>query len=571
MAFGEIFGDSSFNIDVDAEDPVSELGRVLKKCSDLKLGTAATDAVIQKFMESFGQLANSANYCAKPLETMVKNAEKLRDALKGNGIFSKDVARQLKDSVQAQTLNYTRNQSPLNDLRRMDLLRNAGFDDNETNGLTSTSRMQRIARLTTYITSLSRSMFAFADRTAKANRELFLLASHAQSAVKDIASMGGALEAYGGTKGQAANEKRQFEIEMARMARGQGTGGKYIEAARLYGIEFKPNDFEAQQKEYIKFLSNPNVSKTDKVGFAALMGYDSHQVAMMSQGVEAYEKEVALQKSLHKNAEAAAEASQRYMVASQHLSAQIEDVKNAAMIPILKVLTPLKELAARHPLLAGAVGAFGGAMKVGGELLRLKAYWNLAFGGGGGLLGGGAAAAGTAGNAAGSVAGAVSKFAGGAAGVAGSLAGAVTGLMGEQVLLDIRGLLNSWFAIWCVMNGATGNKTNSKDVIARALEDLPEFGIGAFNDRARMQFASNMAGENYFRQVENRQAIMAFNRAQATVGENGQKSTTVTIEQISINVQSDSANPTDVAQAVHEHLLREMRDVVISLDPGGTV
>lgn len=143
--------------------------------------------------------------------------------------------------------------------------------------------------------------------------------------------------------------------------------------------------------------------------------------------------------------------------------------------------------------------------------------------------------------------------------------------MGEQVLLDIRALLNSWFAIWCVMNGATGNKTNSRDVIKRALEDLPEIGIGAFNDSAKMQFAGNMAGENYFRQVENREALIAFNRAKATGGTNGQNAARVTIEKIEIAVEGGASSPEDVAQAVHDHLLREMREVVISLDPGGRV
>lgn len=432
----------------------------------------------------------------------------------------------------------------------------------------SASRLQRIGRLTTYIIALTRAMMAFVDKTAKANRELFLLASHAQSAVNDIAAMGGVLEAYGGTKGQAADRKRQYEIEMAKMKRGQGTGGNYMEASRLYGVEFIPNDYEAQRRAHIQYMSRKDVSDIDKIGFAALMGYDAHEVLMMKQGVAAYDKEIALQRSLHENAEAAAEASNRYMIASQHLEAQIEDIKNGAMIPILNILTPIKEFMAKHPALAGAVGIGAGAIKFGGEALKTIALFRLAFGGGGDLLGNifGGGGGGVGG---GGVGGGGTSAAGSLAGAVGSISGSVVGLMSEQVLIDIRGLLGSWFTIWCVMNGATQKRSDANKVIEAALQDLPTFATGIRGAKTQALFANNMAYENYYRQVENRESLMMFNRARQESGNENNAASQVTIEQISISVSSDSANPDEVAKAVREQLVNEMRYVIIGQEPGG--
>ena len=592
MAFGDIFGDSTFNIDLDTKDAVDELNRVLKACHDLKLGTAATDVVVQKFMSTFGDLANSANYCSKPLEKMVDNAKRLRDELQSRGVYTKTVAKQLTDSVQAQTLNYTLNPSAFNDLKRKDLLYDNGFDDGGGGvggGGRGVPLYRSVTKYASAIRLVTQQINRFLTEIAKTNREILLLSYNTQMAVRDIASMGGAMEAYGGTKGMAANFAHGFEVERAKMLVGEGMGGKFMEAARLWGVEWHPESFEEQERAIVRRLSDPNLTRTQRIGIQNTLGLSKEQMSRYSRGIEEFERENAIQKELHKNTEELSKASDRYLRSQQHMKAAYEDMRAQYMMIAMDIGGPLMEtlssfsqwcrddsvgkwvgglvVAGKELVdLAPKIGMFFMALKMGGFLK------NVVSGGGGGFaggMGGGARVPAGAGGGGGGL--------GGAVGGIGAVVGAGVGLMNEAAILDIRGLLNSWFALWVVAHGGTQTKSAAITMANAALEDLPGWGLGNASAKQKMFLAENFAMENYYRQAENRYALMDYkNRINETrhgggAGGSSPESAKITIERIDISVSSDSADPTAVANAVHEQLLNEMRNVVVRLEPGGRV
>ena len=331
-----------FKVDFANDDPVAKLGQLIARLKTVGIDSAGTQKILSQF---FATLAGEATMLNKPLNDVAATFEKLRDTMKATGTLTKGAQDAATRAARAQILGnqHAASTDPLREALFADYQEGNSKFNPPGSGPAWLRGTQNIARMISYVDQLRRAMVGFVEQNAKASRELYMMAQQAQASIEEIAKLGGALEAFGGRNGKAADERRQFEVEMAKMQRGEGVGGKYIDVARLYGIKFHPNDFAAQQMEWAKFLSDPTRSRTDKAGFINMMGFDASQVALYSRGPDFVKREQALQAELSSNSKKAAEATVEYTRSMQHLSAAWENLKNGALAPLLEILTPIIE------------------------------------------------------------------------------------------------------------------------------------------------------------------------------------------------------------------------------------
>lgn len=596
---------TTYTIDFDTQ--TDNLVKVINEIKKLKLGAVGSEAAIKAFCAALGHVDSSGKSVSdikKNFEGVVKELEKAKSLSAGvMQTLKGSMDAQLKKAVTATVTTYKKDKngnlipvikSFLQDTdennigTRADAL-NSLFGGGGAGGGRGVPLYRAVTKYASAIRLVTQQINRFLTEIAKTNREILLLSYNTQMAVRDIASMGGAMEAYGGTKGMAANFAHGFEVERAKMLVGEGMGGKFMEAARLWGVEWHPESFEEQERAIVRRLSDPNLTRTQRIGIQNTLGLSKEQMSRYSRGIEEFERENAIQKELHKNTEELSKASDRYLRSQQHMKAAYEDMRAQYMMIAMDIGGPLMEtlssfsqwcrddsvgkwvgglvVAGKELVeLAPKIGMFFMALKMGGFLK------NVVSGGGGGFaggMGGGARVPAGAGGGGGGL--------GGAVGGIGAVVGAGVGLMNEAAILDIRGLLNSWFALWVVAHGGTQTKSAAITMANAALEDLPGWGLGTASAKQKMFLAENFAMENYYRQAGNRYALMDYkNRINETrhgggAGGSSPESAQITIERIDISVSSDSADPTAVANAVHEQLLNEMRNVVVRLEPGGRV
>ena len=331
-----------FKVDFANDDPVAKLGQLIAQLKTVGIDSAGTQKTLSQF---FATLAGEATMLNKPLNEVAATFEKLRDTMKATGTLTKGAQDAATRAARAQILGnqHAASTDPLREALFADYQEGNSKFNPPGSGPAWLRGTQNIARMISYVDQLRRAMVGFVEQNAKASRELYMMAQQAQASVEEIAKLGGAIEAFGGRKGKAADERRQFEVEMAKMQRGESLGGKYVDVARLYGVRFHPNDFAAQQMEWAKYLSNPNVSKTDKAGFISQMQFDASEVALYSRGPEFVKREQALQAELSSNSQKAADATVEYTRSMQHMSAAWENLKNGALAPVLEILTPIIE------------------------------------------------------------------------------------------------------------------------------------------------------------------------------------------------------------------------------------
>ena len=331
-----------FKVDFANDDPVAKLGQLIAQLKTVGIDSAGTQKTLSQF---FATLAGEATMLNKPLNEVAATFEKLRDTMKATGTLTKGAQDAATRAARAQILGnqHAASTDPLREALFADYQEGNSKFNPPGSGPAWLRGTQNIARMISYVDQLRRAMVGFVEQNAKASRELYMMAQQAQASVEEIAKLGGAIEAFGGRKGKAADERRQFEVEMAKMQRGESLGGKYVDVARLYGVRFHPNDFAAQQMEWAKYLSNPNVSKTDKAGFISQMQFGASEVALYSRGPEFVKREQALQAELSSNSQKAADATVEYTRSMQHMSAAWENLKNGALAPVLEILTPIIE------------------------------------------------------------------------------------------------------------------------------------------------------------------------------------------------------------------------------------
>ena len=563
---------TSFTIDFNAlgaKDVQQKVEGVIARLRAVNADARRVEAALRGLSSAWGEVKGRTER-----DSMAGAAGFYSAFSRNKNFLGSDVVRRLEDKV--QTMLGTR-------------LNNIGTDDGDGGGGGGgASALLRIRRLALGFGMLVRSMNAFVESSARVNRELFLLAVNAQTSVSEIAKIGGAMEAYGGTKGEAANFMRSYELEMSKMSVGEGIGGKFLEASRKFGLKFIPNDFKAQERAIVEYLSSPNTSQRQRLGLAAELGLSSEQVSRYSRGLAEFDRENALQESYTKNADAAAKASDKYQRATQHLEAQIQDIKNGALVPILDILTPIKQFMADHPVVAASYALGKEMFDLGTKIVQVVAWMRMAGIGGGmakGIAGAlkdifassGSTKAPSPGGPPGGSGSSMSAAVLGASAIAGALTGSMQVAIGADTYKETAETHNILY-----------DYVKSRQVaMAMWVKDYArEQGDSELVDRVQ-DFASKqkkgLRRDNSFELIQFtifddiKQSVVAIDRnvelMVSRMGKNGSGKSDVghgiTIERIDINVESEATDPEEVAEAVQERLMLEMRNVIQSIDPGG--
>lgn len=577
---------ATYTLTFDFNTQVDALKTIIKDMKAAGYGAAGTRAAVKAFIEELRTVDSSG----KSIDDITKKFKELNKVLAKSGYagLGSSVKAALDAQIDTKQLNIIRG-TGRNIAEKEDAL--AKFPDGGVRGIPP---IMRITRIVSAVRGLTSHILKGAEAIAKVNREVLLLSYNTQLAVREITAMGGALEAYGGTKGEAANFLRSHEVELAKMMVGQGTGGKFMEGARLWGVEYIPDDPKEQMRAIVRALSDPNRSNIEKIGIANTYGLSKEQVSQMSRGIEVYDKEIALQERFAQNADAMAKASDNYLRSQQHLQAAYKDMKDGVVAPLLDLASPMVEWLSGVTAWCkeNPVGKyFIGPLVVAGKELADLAPKVVTFLGAlrlAGLFKGG-------GGAGGNTWGTIVRNGTGAAGAVGSLAGVVgaVGSVGGAVMTGINGMIlndmnsnvsgirdDNWVA--------KGNKavlgrflkegfekSGNGEMAAYILEMSNRFGQSA-NGATMRQHLMELTQIKLIETISLHTAQLvdfARGKEKAGKGEGGGESLAakVTIEQIDILVNSDSADPAEVANAVHEQLLREMREVVVSLEAGGMV
>lgn len=453
---------------------------------------------------------------------------------------------------------------------------------------------------------------SFSTEIRKINTEMRLLAQSSMMTINQVANVGGLLQGFGGSANSYARLKQSFETAMEERRIGKGSGGVFTEGLMRYGISYNPNDFDATFRGIASFLADSRNTDAAKLEVKKIYGLTDDLYAAMREGNNAWQREIEAYKELQRNKDAASKATHALNKSTSRLSAAWQDLKDGVFVALEPILIRVtngltglvnalnkegvhKGIAALISAVAVLATFFAGAKVAHLVKIGIGAILGDLTGALAGRAGAQAAAKGVGGGIAGSIAGAGSRaaassvgggiaggigqtlgrtaggFVGGVGGAAVSMVTGIVDTIGSAIqrglmlnsLGVLEGLLTKWHAEWFTFIVARSGRDDvykNKSLLRWSQEHnvSEEIFMAGYYMRRHLQKMEEPV--DHLRE-QSKVPNIPYSNASAGGGY------TVTVNQMDINVQSDSADPVIVAEEIKNVMLKELS--VIGNDSSG--
>lgn len=189
-----------------------------------------------------------------------------------------------------------------------------------------------------------RDLYRFAEQCTKINFQLSTMAMNAGLSVQKLTAFGGAFGAFGGSARDFADLSQSYALEMERRRRGMGTGGRYAEAWRRYGIQYDSREEPEQYFRRVMLrMQAPGTTDAERLNIKSILGLSDAMFRAMKKGPEAYDREVAFSKRYADVNAKAVNVSEELTVSMSHVNQAFQNFKNHILIHLEK---PFKKLSA---------------------------------------------------------------------------------------------------------------------------------------------------------------------------------------------------------------------------------
>ena len=260
-----------------------------------------------------------------------------------------------------------------------------------------------------------KKVYAFAEGISKVNFELLRMSVNANLAMSTLNSLGGALQAYGGSAKDIAASAQKYNASITGMKLGRGLG--MFERLIPWGVDFNPEDtYELYLDKIARKMQE--IAPADRRQFATDAGISDAEFLSMQEGYAAWKAERdRISMEYGQGAVLAAERAKDFNKSTAELALAWKDIKDilfSSIEPVLggilkssaKLLNSIKDNEYALTAIVSIVTVLGGAIALlsfskligqAGKLFGLLSGSRNILGGAGGFAGGAAGAGGMGG------------------------------------------------------------------------------------------------------------------------------------------------------------------------------